>query len=156
MAAWALMLAGTAVRGWRLPVVLALLGGASWLATRSAVSRTKVGRTASSTAYGVLSRFAGVSSNQPAPERVFTTSLLVPRALRSGRAGYAAVRLGSRARGGRHRRGRPGLLPRFPRPDGTLVVGHSLSMAVAAAAAWVALLTAVGWLRVRRSGIPLR
>lgn len=272
MTAWALILAGTAVRGWRLPVVLALLGGASWLATSDVVNtRTGAGWFLDTPARLLSTPYAVLLAVLPA--FVLLTGDLVPRALRSGRAGYAAVRLGSRARWWAgtalgvafvaaaytvtvvavaaavglvrlgvtpgppdaraamlaeiglpawvtepspvaagamllplfgallvlglvaavvslwvasavtpglavaallvasvlavNRVGRPPALDvvawvnpavyrDFPRPDGTLVAGHSLTLAVAAAAALVALLTAVGWLRVRRSGIPLR
>lgn len=272
MTVWALILAGTAVRGWRAPIVAVLLGGASWLATSDVVNtRTGAGwfldppPNLLSTPYAVLLAVL--------PCFVLLTGDLLPRALRTGRAGYAAVRLGSRARWwggttlgiaivaaaytltvvgiaatvglvrlgvdpgppparaamlteiglpawltepsptaagaivlplfgallvlglvaavtavwvsstvtpglvvaallvasllGINRIGRPPALDVIAgidpatyrdvvRPDGFVIAGHSLTSALLAVAAWVAVLAAAGWWRVRRNGIPLR
>ncbi|MGQ0574296.1 MAG: hypothetical protein ACT4RN_08835 [Pseudonocardia sp.] len=97
MVAWGLLLVGTALRGWRLLVVALVLGGVSWLATSSIVN--------TGTGAGWFLDVPAHLLNRPnavllavLPGFVLLTADLVPRALGSGRAGYAATRLGSRGR----------------------------------------------------------
>jgi hypothetical protein len=272
MLGWAVLLAGTALRSWRTGVVALVLGGAGWLATSDIVNtHTGAGWFLDSPAQLLANPHAVLLAVLPG--FVLLTADLLERALRTGRAGYAAARLGSRRRWwagttlgvallaavytvvvigiaatvglvrlgvhpgapdaraamltevwlpawltepsplaagatvlplfgallalgllaavvslwvtapvapglvigallvasllGVNRIDRPialdiiaGINPityrDFVRPDGYVIAGHSLTLAVAAAAAWAAVLVTAGWVRVGRSGIPLR
>lgn len=267
MLRWARILVLLAVSGWRLPAVVVVLVGASWLSTSDIVN-TRTGAGWFLDAPANLLSTPGAVLLAVLPAFLLLTGDLVPRALRSGLAGYAASRLASRpvwwagttaavmllavlhtaltlavSLGvGLVRLGpAPGpaparsamlaevvlpvwltepspmqaaalvlpllgalvvigmvpavvalwtpsmLIPSLPvaawllasalgsapladvvgavdaagygdhhLPDGHLVVGRSLPVAAAVAAAWLVALAGIGWVRLRRSGIPLR
>jgi hypothetical protein len=95
MLRWARILVLLAVSGWRLPAVVAVLFGASWLSVSDVVN-TRTGAGWFLDAPANLLSTHGAVLLAVLPTFLLLTGDLVPRAMKSGLAGYAAARLASR------------------------------------------------------------